>query len=85
MISLNFRKGVDVPIPRFDKVLEEFYSICDQIELHLVRNNNYSKLQICVIKLCNFRKLPLNVLVRLKVVIDIYIYLLLLTEVKIWE
>ncbi|EFA01132.1 mediator of RNA polymerase II transcription subunit 29 [Tribolium castaneum] len=28
-------KGVDVPIPRFDKNLEEFYSICDQIELHL--------------------------------------------------
>ncbi|RZC41488.1 Med29 domain containing protein [Asbolus verrucosus] len=30
-----YRKGVDVPIPRFDKNLEEFYSICDQIELHL--------------------------------------------------
>ncbi|CAG9857468.1 unnamed protein product [Phyllotreta striolata] len=29
------RKGVDVQIPRFDKNLEEFYSICDQIELHL--------------------------------------------------
>ncbi|KAJ9574708.1 hypothetical protein L9F63_008121 [Diploptera punctata] len=28
-------KGVDVPMPRFDKNMEEFYSICDQIELHL--------------------------------------------------
>ncbi|XP_063920147.1 mediator of RNA polymerase II transcription subunit 29 isoform X2 [Zophobas morio] len=28
-------KGFDVSIPRFDKNLEEFYSICDQIELHL--------------------------------------------------
>lgn len=32
------QKGVDPnsPPPRFDKHLEEFYSICDQIELHLV-------------------------------------------------
>lgn len=32
------RKGVDnnTTPPRFDKHLEEFYSICDQIELHLV-------------------------------------------------
>lgn len=30
-------KGVDNnPTPRFDKHLEEFYSICDQIELHMV-------------------------------------------------
>lgn len=28
---------MDVQIPRFDKNLEEFYSICDQIELHLVK------------------------------------------------
>ncbi|XP_044767027.1 mediator of RNA polymerase II transcription subunit 29 [Coccinella septempunctata] len=28
-------KGVEVQAPRFDKNLEEFYSICDQIELHL--------------------------------------------------
>lgn len=35
---LFFRKGVDLQIPRFDKNLEEFYSICDQIELHLVKN-----------------------------------------------
>ena len=27
---------MDVPVPRFDKNMEEFYSICDQIELHLV-------------------------------------------------
>ncbi|KAL1138836.1 hypothetical protein AAG570_008898 [Ranatra chinensis] len=27
-------KGVD-QLPRFDKSMEEFYSICDQIELHL--------------------------------------------------
>lgn len=33
---LIFRKTVDVQMPRFDKHLEEFYSICDQIELHLV-------------------------------------------------
>lgn len=29
------RKGVDGQIPRFDKCLEDFYSLCDQIELHL--------------------------------------------------
>ncbi|CAH1171314.1 unnamed protein product [Phaedon cochleariae] len=29
------QKGIDIQIPRFDKNLEEFYSICDQIELHL--------------------------------------------------
>uniref|UniRef100_U5ENQ5 Mediator of RNA polymerase II transcription subunit 29 n=1 Tax=Corethrella appendiculata TaxID=1370023 RepID=U5ENQ5_9DIPT len=28
-------KGLDTITPRFDKHLEEFYSICDQIELHL--------------------------------------------------
>ncbi|KAK9887016.1 hypothetical protein WA026_019943 [Henosepilachna vigintioctopunctata] len=28
-------KGVEMQAPRFDKNLEEFYSICDQIELHL--------------------------------------------------
>ncbi|GLV43220.1 intersex [Carabus blaptoides fortunei] len=31
----NIKGVVDVPVPRFDKSLEEFYSICDQIELHL--------------------------------------------------
>jgi hypothetical protein len=37
IFNVNFcRKGVDVPVPRFDKNMEEFYSICDQIELHLV-------------------------------------------------
>lgn len=30
-----FRKGADINVPRFDKQLEEFYSICDQIELNL--------------------------------------------------
>lgn len=30
-------------MPRFDKNLEEFYTICDQIELHLV-SHFYSKL-----------------------------------------
>ena len=33
--NLNIRKGTDANIPRFDKQLEEFYSICDQIEVHL--------------------------------------------------
>jgi hypothetical protein len=37
ILNANFcRKGVDVPVPRFDKNMEEFYSLCDQIELHLV-------------------------------------------------
>ncbi|CAG2063064.1 unnamed protein product, partial [Timema podura] len=26
---------MDVTVPRHDKHMEEFYSICDQIELHL--------------------------------------------------
>lgn len=30
-----FRKGSESNVPRFDKQLEEFYSICDQIELNL--------------------------------------------------
>lgn len=29
------RKGTETNVPRFDKQLEEFYSICDQIELNL--------------------------------------------------
>ncbi|KAL3284656.1 hypothetical protein HHI36_018810 [Cryptolaemus montrouzieri] len=28
-------KGIEMQTPRFDKNFEEFYSICDQIELHL--------------------------------------------------
>lgn len=43
------RKGVDAQIPRFDKSLEEFYSICDQIELQLVN--------IYMCKECTFLKL----------------------------
>lgn len=36
------RKSVDMPPPpRFDKSMEEFYSICDQIELHLVSYSVY--------------------------------------------
>ncbi|KAK6631679.1 hypothetical protein RUM43_013743 [Polyplax serrata] len=35
LIDAGSTKGVDAVIPRFDKNLEEFYSICDQIELHL--------------------------------------------------
>lgn len=39
MLNYFNRKGVvDIPVLRFDKSLEEFYSICDQIELHLVSN-----------------------------------------------
>ncbi|KAF7271975.1 mediator of RNA polymerase II transcription subunit 29-like [Rhynchophorus ferrugineus] len=34
-IDSGSQKTPDVQIPRFDKNLEEFYSICDQIELHL--------------------------------------------------
>ena len=30
------RKAGDVTVQRFDKNLEEFYSICDQVELYLV-------------------------------------------------
>lgn len=35
LVDVGSLKGVDVPVPRFDKNMEEFYSICDQIELHL--------------------------------------------------
>ncbi|XP_028038928.1 mediator of RNA polymerase II transcription subunit 29 [Bombyx mandarina] len=31
----NTQKGMDNPVPRFEKNLEEFFSICDQMELHL--------------------------------------------------
>ena len=31
-----FRKPIDGSTPRFDRSLEEFYAICDQIELNLV-------------------------------------------------
>ncbi|XP_050301075.1 mediator of RNA polymerase II transcription subunit 29 [Anthonomus grandis grandis] len=34
-IDSGSQKAPDIQIPRFDKNLEEFYSICDQIELHL--------------------------------------------------
>lgn len=67
-------KGIDSnsPPPRFDKHLEEFYSICDQIELHLVSaKRELSELNCIVIVLYFFvRKLlfsacsrihPLNV------------------------
>ncbi|CAO1412049.1 unnamed protein product [Diamesa serratosioi] len=36
MTDVGTIKAVDNNLPRFDKHLEEFYSICDQIELHLV-------------------------------------------------
>lgn len=35
LVDVGTLKGVDVPVQRFDKNMEEFYSICDQIELHL--------------------------------------------------
>jgi len=36
MIDIGTMKGADSnEVPRFDKQLEEFYSICDQIELNL--------------------------------------------------
>ncbi|KAF9808460.1 hypothetical protein SFRURICE_008513 [Spodoptera frugiperda] len=34
-VDSNSQKGIDNPVPRFDKNLEEFFSICDQMELHL--------------------------------------------------
>ncbi|XP_066159119.1 mediator of RNA polymerase II transcription subunit 29-like [Euwallacea fornicatus] len=34
-IDSGSQKAPDIQLPRFDKNLEEFYSICDQIELHL--------------------------------------------------
>lgn len=34
-IDAGSQKPVDNAVPRFDKNLEEFYSMCDQIELHL--------------------------------------------------
>ncbi|XP_077292001.1 mediator complex subunit intersex [Arctopsyche grandis] len=35
LVDNGSQKGVDNLVPRFDKNMEEFYSICDQIELHL--------------------------------------------------
>ncbi|XP_075227608.1 mediator complex subunit intersex [Lycorma delicatula] len=35
LVDVGNMKAVDVPAPRFDKYMEEFYSICDQMELHL--------------------------------------------------
>ena len=32
---INTSKATDIPDQRFNKHLEEFYSVCDQIELHL--------------------------------------------------
>jgi len=34
-LKISIRKGTDIKVPCFDKQLEEFYSICDQIELNL--------------------------------------------------
>ncbi|KAI8437559.1 hypothetical protein MSG28_011856 [Choristoneura fumiferana] len=34
-IDSNSQKGIDTPVPRFDKNFEEFFSLCDQMELHL--------------------------------------------------
>lgn len=47
---MNFRKGVEQQAPRFDKNLEEFYSICDQIELHLVCPSPYQIFPFCFIE-----------------------------------
>lgn len=35
---LCFRKSSDASVQRFDKSLEEFYALCDQLELCLVRH-----------------------------------------------
>nr|CAD7410810.1 unnamed protein product [Timema cristinae] len=35
LVDVGSLKGLDVAVPRHDKHMEEFYSICDQIELHL--------------------------------------------------
>ncbi|XP_023940227.1 mediator of RNA polymerase II transcription subunit 29 [Bicyclus anynana] len=34
-VDSSTQKGMDNPVPRFDKNLEEFFSLCDQMELHL--------------------------------------------------
>lgn len=36
---------METPVPTFDKNLEEFYSICDQIELHMV---HFVKKCLCI-------------------------------------
>uniref|UniRef100_A0A6V7IU85 Mediator of RNA polymerase II transcription subunit 29 n=1 Tax=Bracon brevicornis TaxID=1563983 RepID=A0A6V7IU85_9HYME len=35
LVDIGSLKGIDPPDHRFNKNMEEFYSICDQIELHL--------------------------------------------------
>ncbi|XP_013186069.1 mediator of RNA polymerase II transcription subunit 29 [Amyelois transitella] len=34
-IDSNSQKSIENPVPRFDKNLEDFFSLCDQMELHL--------------------------------------------------
>ena len=36
VLFLLCRKGGGLAVQRFDKSLEEFYAICDQVELNLV-------------------------------------------------
>lgn len=60
-VIIHSKGVVDVPVLRFDKSLEEFYSICDQIELHLVRTYTFTILLVgSSIRLIifRFRKLP---------------------------
>lgn len=55
---------MDVQIPRFDKNLEEFYSYCDQIELHLVIINNL-QFCICAVLICGiFQKTSIKCLTQ---------------------
>lgn len=71
-----FRKGVDNnnPPPRFDKHLEEFYSICDQIELHLVNVTGIFR-NLSSLSTSFFRKPQSNVCNRVHQRSDICLFL----------
>ena len=36
MLHLYFRSNIDAQLQKFEKSLEEFYSMCDQVEISLV-------------------------------------------------
>ena len=36
MVHIYFRSNIDAQLQKFEKSLEEFYSMCDQVEISLV-------------------------------------------------
>ncbi|XP_066589895.1 mediator of RNA polymerase II transcription subunit 29 [Prorops nasuta] len=57
LVDVGSLKGIDQPDHRFNKNMEEFYSICDQIELHLK-----TSIECVSQNLSSLRYLPISVL-----------------------